>query len=50
VELALAPTVVARHVRNLRDTSLVRRRRAFYALGGAPARRLVEQVTRYASG
>jgi DNA-binding transcriptional ArsR family regulator len=50
--IPLDPTVVAHHLRYLREARLVRRQRrgrnVYYALDGEPTRRLVEAVIRYA--
>ena len=51
--MALDATVIAHHLRNLRDSSLIRRRRhgrnVFYALTDDAARRLVTEVMAYAA-
>ena len=50
--MSLDSTIVAHHLRNLRVTSLIRRQRrgrnVYYALSGDAARRLVQEVIRYA--
>jgi len=50
--IPLDPTVVAHHLRYLREARLVRRQRrgrnVYYTLDGEPTRRLVEAVIRYA--
>jgi len=50
--MSLDSTIVAHHLRNLRDTSLIRRQRrgrhVYYALNGDAARGLVQEVIRYA--
>ena len=48
----LEPTLVAHHLRNLRDARLIRRRRqgrnVFYSLAGAATSQLVQDVIRFA--
>lgn len=50
--MALDATVVGHHLRNLRDTTLIRRQRrgrhVYYRLGSDAAYRLVREVIRYA--